>query len=191
MNRLNQWMWTGLRAACAAVAMCGVATGSGCTRSIAAGSAVDTTAGADANLDFWQAMETQRVVTNNDALHGLFLLVDDGDPAAGYEERLAAAQQRGWIKQSPPANESARMGTIAVAACEYLDERGGLTMMMFGRSPRYATRELVYLQLIPARTEHQAISGPEFLELVGRLQDESTRRSVSARAAAPAAENES
>lgn len=154
-----------------------VALLSGCARTTLVDSAADKFPGDDAELQFWQQLETQPVVTNNDALHGLTLLADGQDPTQDYEQRVAAARTRGWLGASdaPPANESARMGTIAVAICEILDIKGGVTMHVFGPIPRYCTRELVFLRYIPPRTEFQAVSGLEFIDLISRVEEQMPR----------------
>jgi hypothetical protein len=107
-------------------------------------------------------------VTNHDALHGLLLLADREDPFDTYEARVSTAKERGWLTKDwdRPANESARIGDIAQAVCVIADVEGGLTMRLLGPSPRYATRELVYLEVIPDRTEAQSVRGLEFLELM-------------------------
>lgn len=151
-----------------------VALLSGCARTTLVDSAADKFPGDDAELQFWQQLETQPVVTNNDALHGLTLLADGLDPAEDYEQRIATARERGWLggSDAPPANESVRMGTIAVAICEILDIKGGVTMHVFGPIPRYCTRELVFLRYIPPRTEFQAVSGLEFIDLISRAGEQ-------------------
>ena len=62
------------------------------------------------------------------------------------------------------------MGMIATATCDILDIRGGVTMHLLGPSGRYATRELIYLDVIPPRTDNQSLSGLEFLDLAGRIE---------------------
>lgn len=143
-----------------------------CTRTLSERSAVDQHAEDEAA--FWIALESERTLTNHDALHGLFLLADGDDPHASFEERVAAARERGWLDAkdaNPVANESVTVGRIAHAAAHIADVKGGLTMRIAGPSPRYATRELVFLNLLPDRTENQSMSGLEFIDLVGRLQD--------------------
>ncbi len=145
----------------------------GTPRTVLDDSAADAYAAPEAELDYWDGVAERRVVTNNDALHGL-LLVAGADAGDSYEGRVSAAFDRGWlagVKQVAPANESASVGLIAVAVCDILGERGGLTMRLLGPSPRYCTRELVYREIIPARTENQSLSGPEFVDLVGRIED--------------------
>ncbi|MDG1837218.1 MAG: hypothetical protein P8I91_00260 [Phycisphaerales bacterium] len=128
---------------------------------------------ADADsLDFWDTLEAQPVTTNDDALHGLLLLVQQNPPTETWESRLTAAQTKGWIgeKTTLEPNESAQMGMIAVCLCHILDVQGGLSMRMFGRIPRYSTRELVHIGLIPGITEHEALSGAEFIALLGAAE---------------------
>ncbi len=159
--------------------LCLAACLSGCaaTRTVLEDSAVDTFADDDAELDFWDDLATRRVVTNNDALHGLLLVADDEDAAEDYETRAATARLRGWMnaESTPPADESANVGMIAVAVCDILDIQGGVTMRLLGPSPRYCTREIVYRELVSRRTENQSLSGLEFVDLIGRMEDETTR----------------
>ncbi len=127
----------------------------------------------DDSLDFWDALEIQPVTTNDDALHGLLLLAESEPPPATWEERVAAARLLGWIPpdQDPPARfESAQMGFVAVCLAHVLDMQGGLSMRLWGRVPRYCTRELVHMGLIPGITEHEALSGAEFIALLGAVE---------------------
>jgi hypothetical protein len=136
-------------------------------------SVVDTTAAEEAELDFWEGLEAQRIVTVNDTLHALFLLADGTDALTTYEQRLAEAKRRKWLAAGadPDANESATVGMVAVATCQILEVKGGLTMRLLGPSPRYCTRELVFLGILPPRTEHQSLSGLELMDVVGRVED--------------------
>ncbi|MHC4101686.1 MAG: hypothetical protein ACYS15_12200 [Planctomycetota bacterium] len=145
----------------------------GCARTVLESSVVDVAAADEAELDFWEGVEGQRIVTVNDALHALLLLADGSDPFATYDERLAEAKRRKWLpaEADPAANESATVGQVAMAACQILDVKGGLTMRVLGPSPRYCTRELVFLGILPPRTEHQSLSGLELMDVVGRVED--------------------
>ncbi len=123
------------------------------------------------SLDFWDALEVQPVTTNDDALHGLLLLAGREPAEDTWEARVEAAREAGWIAGNvPPANESAQMGFIAVCVCRILDVQGGLSMRIFGVNSRYATRELVHMGLIPGITEHEALSGAEFIALLGAVE---------------------
>ncbi len=123
-------------------------------------------------LDFWDHLESQPVTTNDDALHGLLLFAGHTPEAATWDERLAAARQRGWIAadRTPIPNESAEMGLISVCVCRILDLQGGLSMQVFGPTPRYCTRELVHTGLLPGITEHEALTGAEFIALLSAME---------------------
>ena len=43
-------------------------------------------------------------------------------------------------------------------------------MRLVGATPRYATRELVYLEIMEYGTEQQALSGIEFVATISRAQ---------------------
>ncbi|HWB18744.1 MAG TPA: hypothetical protein VG711_00465 [Phycisphaerales bacterium] len=147
--------------------------GSGCARSVSQTSLVDSAAGPNADLDFWDKLQTDRTVTNHDALHALILLADGEDHSTSFQERVDVAKKKNWISadRQLTANESATVGDISVALCQILDIRGGLTLTLFGPSRRYCTRELVYREVIPARTESQSMSGLELLNLIGNAED--------------------
>ncbi|MGD9692556.1 MAG: hypothetical protein AB7G17_11095 [Phycisphaerales bacterium] len=156
----------------ALVALAATTILTGCARTLSESSAVDAHANDDGA--FWTALESQRTLTNHDALHGLFLLADGADTHATYEERVASARDRQWIsakEPNPVANESISVGRVASAAARIAEIKGGLSMRLAGPTPRYATRELVYMGLLPDRTENQSMSGLEFLDLIGRMED--------------------
>ena len=128
----------------------------------------------DDSLDFWDTLESQSVTTNDDALHGLLLLVQESPPPADWNQRLEAAQRRGWLKTDIKlqAEESARVGMIAVCICHILDVQGGLSMRLMGKIPRYSTRELVHMGLLPGITENEALTGSEFLALIAATEQQ-------------------
>lgn len=150
----------------------------GCTvfdRTVVEDSAVQQFPGNDQDFDFWDSLAKQSVVTNNDALHGLLLLADGKDDCETYECRYQAGMAMGWLDGSwgdmPPANQSAKVGWVAVAACQILKIKGGLTMRLFGDSPRYCSRELTFMGLLPALSENEALTGLEFTALVDNIED--------------------
>ncbi len=161
---------------------------SGCgPRTMVDASLVDNPAIAADQGDFLDALRTQAIVTNNDSLHGLFLLADGADPHEDFAGRVASAKERGWLEKDWNflANESVRVGDVAQGVCVITDIKGGLTMGMFGPSPRYCTRELVYLEMIPDRDDAQSMRGLEYLELMlkanDRLEAENRPQSVEER----------
>lgn len=155
-----------------AVACCAL---QGCTRSIVAGE--HETAFADtsetAALDFWHTLPGQSAVTNAQGLHGILLFADGTDATGSYEARVAELKSRGWVIESfdEPANMAMSRGTMAKALAHAMDIKGGVMMQLTNGSPRYATRELLYLAIMPPGTDQQIISGLDYVGVISKSQD--------------------
>jgi hypothetical protein len=151
----------------------------GCARSTVSESLVESYNGPDQELEYFAELEELHTVSNNDALHTLFLLADSVDAHADYPARASEAVRRGWLPENkvPEANTSAQIGLVSVALCDILEIPGGLSLRLSKNSPRYATRELVFMGLLPPRTENQSISGLELIDLVGRADRLLTQQS--------------
>jgi hypothetical protein len=143
-----------------------------CERSRVEDSAVERFPRGTQELDFIDALNGQVVVTNDDALHGLISFADGTDLSTTYEGRVEVAKRKGWLPSgwSRPGDESAQVGWMAVAGCRILGVKGGVTMRLTGPTPRYATKELVFMDVIPLRTENQSLSGKEFVDYLNRLE---------------------
>jgi len=128
---------------------------------------------AEAELDFWHGLADQPVTTNNDAFHGLIEFDQGVDPNRTYEDRVAWLSEHGYLDPgfAGEADEAVKRGTVAQILARMLDIDGGLTMRLVGAHPRYATRELVYLQIMRRGSAQQGLSGIQFVGLVGRAHD--------------------
>lgn len=124
-------------------------------------------------LEFWHTLATRPVTSNDEAFHGLLLYLDQRDDAPDYTGRVGVLQERGLLpmKFNRPADEAVTRGTLAVALVRAMDIKGGLTMRVFGPSQRYATRELMAMNLYPLSSPHQTFSGSEFIGVIGRMED--------------------
>lgn len=144
----------------------------GCKPYLMSSSAVDTYPKADQEIDFLAAVEKMPAVTNNDALHAFLLLQDGDDRSADYASRVQEGIRRGWLPRGSAhlADEAARVGWMATAGCVVMDVKGGFTMHVLGPVPRYATKELVFMEILPLRTENQVLTGSEFVDYLNRLQ---------------------
>ena len=142
-----------------------------CRPYVLSSSAVDRFPKADQEIDFLGEVQGMNAVTNNDALHAFFLLQDGQDPHPDYAARRREAQRRGWMRRdaSELPNAAAKVGWMATAGCVVMQVKGGLSMALLGPTARYATRELVYMEILPLRTENQILSGGEFVDYINRL----------------------
>jgi len=148
----------------------------GCTaqRTTVVRSAAETYPSPEQEIEFLDALYSQNVVCNDDALHAL-LLFQSGTSPQTWEERLAAARALGWVPEEkvPDPHLSALTGVVAGIVCHELGIEGGLTMRMTGgplRSPVAATKELVALRLLPRVSANQSLSGVQFMTLLRRAE---------------------
>ena len=124
-------------------------------------------------LEFWHALAERPVTSNDEAFHGLLLFLDEEDPATDYAGRVSALRSRGMLPAGfdKPAEQAVERGTLAVAVVKALKIDGGLMLHLFPRSPRYAVRELQFMELFPPSSPNQTFSGTEFLGIIGKLED--------------------
>src|ERR1043165_7689889 len=129
---------------------------------------------ADKELEFWHTLPEHSAVCNDEGLHGLILLADGEDKTGSYRARVALAKQRKWLSESfdEPGNMAIQRGTIARAICLICKIEGGVMMHIFGPIPRYATRELVSMQMMgDPSTSNLAITGLEYVGVISKAQD--------------------
>ena len=127
----------------------------------------------ETQLEFWHTLAEQPVTSNDDAFHGLLLFLDGTDPATDYAGRVAALKERHYLPEGfdQPAEQAVNRGTLAVALARALEIRGGIIMSLTGKTPRYATKELVFLGIFPPSSPNQTFSGTEYLGIIGKAED--------------------
>ena len=124
-------------------------------------------------LEFWHALAERPVTSNDEAFHGLLMFLDGDDPATDYPGRVSALRSRGLLPGGfdKPADQAIERGTLAVAIVRAMKIDGGVMLRLFPRSPRYAVRELQFMELFPPSSPNQTFSGTEFLGIIGKLED--------------------
>jgi hypothetical protein len=127
----------------------------------------------ESQMEFWHQLSERPVTCNDEAFHGLLLYVDGTDPNGTYEQRVAAMKSRKMLPQSfdQPAEQAVHRGVLAMAICRALDIKGGVNLHLLGPTPRYATRELMFVGIYPISSPRQTFSGTEFLGIMGRVED--------------------
>jgi hypothetical protein len=139
----------------------------------------------DSQLNFWHELALRHLTSNDDAFHAILLDVDGHDTCASYEARVSALKARGFLPKSfsEPANLAIERGTLGVITVKILDIKGGWVMRVFGPSPRYALREVVYEGIFPPSSPQQTFSGAEFVGVIGQIDDH--EKPVTASTSAP------
>jgi hypothetical protein len=127
----------------------------------------------DAQMEFWHTLAGRPLCSNDDAFHGLLLFLDQEDPSNDYTARLNALKSRGLVDSNfnQPADQAVQRGTLATALVRVLKIKGGALQRLTHDHPRYAVRELMYMDLYPPSSPHQTFSGAEFLGIIGRIED--------------------
>ena len=128
---------------------------------------------ADAQLEFWHTLAQRNLTSNDEAFHGLLLFLDSNDPATDYPGRVQALKSKGLLDKNfnEPANQAVQRGTLATALVRALHIKGGLFQRLTNDNPRYAVRELMYMDLYPPSSPQQTFSGTEYLGIIGRVED--------------------
>ncbi len=120
---------------------------------------------------FLDRMSSQRVVTQNDAMRGLWLLMNnDKDDHADFAGRVEALRQRdivsdGWSFQADKPLTKGQLAYMIYQACHV---QGGLTLTLTGPSQRYCLRELQYQRFMSNGMIWDKVTGMEFVAVLHR-----------------------
>lgn len=128
----------------------------------------------DKELEFWHSLPSRSAVCNDEGLHGLILLADGDDNTGSYAKRVELAKERGWVGKgfSEAGNLAMQRGTLAQSVAVICKIKGGVLMQLLGPTPRYATRELVYMRMMgDPSTENLSITGLEYMGVISKAQD--------------------
>lgn len=152
-----------------------LAAAAGCS-AVRVPSSLATTKGGSSpaqQMEFWHSLPERPLACNDDAFHALLLVLDEADPARDYAARVGNLKRRGMLPAGfdRPGNEAVTRGNLAVAIARGLQVKGGWAMAVFGPTPRYATRELVYLGIYPPSSPWQTLTGSELLGIMGKVDD--------------------
>ena len=103
-----------------------------------------------------------------------------GEPYAGVASQDACKKlvEAGVMKASWAAKADARLtrGKMAYMLVTTLGVKGGVTMRIFGPSPRYALRECVYLKLMAGGVANRYMSGAELVGVLMRADEFKAKR---------------
>jgi outer membrane protein OmpA-like peptidoglycan-associated protein len=105
----------------------------------------------------------------NFAQAGRFVLVTAGEADEGIEAgaAFALAKERGWMPRRAAPDASIKQGELCFLIMEAFKMKGSFLYAAFP-GPRYAFRELNYLELIPGQRDPGIkVSGERFLQILG------------------------
>lgn len=123
---------------------------------------------------FQSYLATINVVTVDEAYRAMLILMDGEDTSKTFEERKAKLEQRGVARSAwglKPENVI-DTGSISYMICRICKIPGGIDLMLFGSlglgDRRYATRELIYRDMIDDMVDYQYMTGARLVGLLGK-----------------------
>jgi hypothetical protein len=127
--------------------------------------------GDEDSAGFLDRMSSQRTVTQNDAMRGVLLLIDnDKDDSADFASRVQSLRKRdivpnNWNFQADKPLTKGQLAYMIYQACHV---RGGLTLLLTGPSQRYCLRELQYQRVMSNGTMFDQVTGMEYVGVIQR-----------------------
>jgi hypothetical protein len=105
-------------------------------------------------------------ITNTQAAR-FILAAANALPGSG--DAFAAAKENRWLPAGAEADKPIRLGELSLLIMKSFGMRGGILYSFFPL-PRYACRELVYMQIIQGRTDPGGrLDGSAFLQILSRV----------------------
>ena len=129
--------------------------------------------GGEDSAAFLDRMSSQRRVTQNDAMRGVLLLIDnDKDDNADFAHRAEALRKHHILPEEWTLDASATVtkGQLAYMIYQACHVEGGVTLTLTGPTQRYCLRELQYQQFMTNGTMFDKVTGMEFIAVLQRAQ---------------------
>ena len=119
---------------------------------------------------FVDRMSSQADVSENDALRGMLMLVEGGDPCQTFGnrvERLKGKEIVGadWNFNADRPLTKGRLAYMVYQACSI---PGGVILRLLGPNPRYCRKELQYRGLMGPGTSYNTVTGMEYVAVLSR-----------------------
>ena len=98
------------------------------------------------------------------------------ETAFNHEEAFLYVKEKGWLPKSAAADDAARLDVVSKIILNAFGIKGGI-MYSLTKSPHFAYRELVYMNIIQGRViASMPVSGEHLLFIIGRLLTEAENR---------------
>jgi hypothetical protein len=119
---------------------------------------------------FLDRVASLEVVSENDAMRGMLLLMDGQDPATEFSQRVGMLIEREVVPSiwDFQANRPLTKGRLAYMVHQACDAPEGLILAVAGPSERYCLRELQYRGMMSQGFVTTQVSGMEFVAVLTR-----------------------
>ncbi|MDY7011399.1 MAG: hypothetical protein SVV80_11715 [Planctomycetota bacterium] len=134
--------------------------------------------GGDARLSavdsatYLDGISSLSTVSEAEALEGVLLVLAESDKAT-FAQAITALQERKIVpaKWGFQADRPITKGKVAYMTYQACRIKGGLTLQLTGPSQRYCLKELQYRGIMSPGVSYNAVSGMEFLAILGRIDE--------------------
>ncbi|NIA07825.1 MAG: hypothetical protein GWP14_09385 [Actinobacteria bacterium] len=125
------------------------------------------------DAEFLYELSNKKYCSTDDAYRGILYFVDGADTSSNFQERTARVQMHGLAKADWKHTPQAPItkGKVAYMFARALEFPGGVMYNITDAGSRYALRELIYKDIIRIGSEGQAVSGAEYVGILGRADD--------------------
>ncbi len=115
-------------------------------------------------------LSSQDTVSENDAMRGILLLLDEKDDAKSFEERTQLLLERGIVSGSWSFQKDRPLtrGKFAYMIFQAIKLPGGIILTVSGPSQRYCLRELEYRQFMSQGFILAPVTGLEYVGVLTR-----------------------
>ena len=119
---------------------------------------------------FIDRVADQENVSENDAMRGVLLLLDDQDSAETFQQRVDLMLERGLVSPNWDfsADRPITRGRLAYMICEATNMPGGVILTLTGPSQRYCHRELQFRGMMTSGAIFSPVSGLEYVSVLTR-----------------------
>jgi hypothetical protein len=121
---------------------------------------------------FYRALHVKGKASYDDGLRIMQVLVEGRNSLKPFAEMAQDLKDRGVIPSGWNYDENSpiSVGMICYMLVEVLEIEGGVSLMLFGNSERYAARECMHIGLVKQANTDRYITGPELLGILRRAQ---------------------
>ncbi|MCK5114349.1 MAG: hypothetical protein KAR11_06255 [Phycisphaerae bacterium] len=119
---------------------------------------------------FLDRVSSLPVVTEDDAMRGILMLINGDDTAESFPQRVRLLQERGILPNSWDyvSDRAITRGKYAYMIYQAAKFRGGIVLSLTGASRRYCLRELQFQKVMTNGPMLSEISGMEYIAVLGR-----------------------
>ncbi len=130
---------------------------------------------------YLDAMSSRPSVTEAEALEGMLLVLGDQGRKRTFADAVEHLVGQGVVdpKWHHSAEREITKGRVAYMVYQVSKIRGGLTLTLFGPSPRYCLKELQYRGLMSEGLTYTTVTGMEYVAILTRADEQRETGEVS------------